>query len=144
MRLPPAFVQLSQMCPGYGGWFASIGEDYRGPVHILSLNHAFRTPDDPDDYSEGAPYSALPEHLTLINHGHDGDCDCWDTRRKSPEGEHPIIYFSLTAPEFVHPTYSFTSFHQYVEHLCRTRANRTGAQAARLREILAAYPASSA
>ena len=67
ISIPHDFVSLSQGCPVYGGWFASIGEDYDGPVHILALNKLFREADE--DYGE------LPSHLVLLNHGHDGDCD---------------------------------------------------------------------
>lgn len=112
--IPHEFVLLSQQCPVYGGWFASIGEDYNGPVHILGLNELFHTADE--------DYEALPSHLVLLNHGHDGDCDCWDTRCISKDGEHPIVYFSLTSPERQLEHYKFESFSQYLEHLCVTHA----------------------
>ena len=117
VSIPPEFILLSQNCRVYGGWFASIGEDYDGPVHILRLNQIFHETDE--------EYEALPSHLVLLNHGHDGDCDCWDTSCVSEQGEHPIIYFDLDSPERHLQDYRFATFREYLEHLCRVHAPRT-------------------
>ncbi len=82
ITLPPLLVEVATACPSYGGWFNSIGEDYDSHAHILNLNRALR--------AEG-----LPEQYVLLNHGHDGDCDAWDTAGIATAGEFPIVYFSF-------------------------------------------------
>ena len=61
----------------------------------------------------------LPSHLIILNHGHDGDCDCWDTRTITETGEHPIVYHKADSPEYHNPDYVFSSFRAYLERLCR-------------------------
>lgn len=114
IALPQSFILLSQNCAPYGGWFSSVGEDYRSHNHILRSNESFREDDD--------DYQPLPPHLVMLNHGHDGDCDCWDTSRPpNKNGEFPIVYFSATAGEVRNPDYDFPSFAAYLERLCRAQ-----------------------
>ena len=113
--LPQSFIALSQKCAPYGGWFSSIGEDFQSPNHILLANESFHKDD------EG--YKPLPTHLVMLNHGHDGDCDCWNTSRApNADGEYPIVYFSATVGEIHNPNYDFPSFAAYLEYLCRAHS----------------------
>ncbi len=76
------FADIATRCPAYGGWFASIGEDYESHIHILGLNRTFRK-------------MGLPPEFVMLNHGHDGDCDCWDTAATGSDEELPIVYVYL-------------------------------------------------
>ena len=116
ITIPEDFVRLAKACPSYGGWLASIGRDYKRPVHILSLNESFHTAEDG---------GSLPRHFVLLNHGHDGDCDCWDTRAVTASGELRIVYVSLDSPESESAQSRFESFRDYIEHFVLHHAPRT-------------------
>jgi hypothetical protein len=114
IRLPPLFVNIARACPSYGGWFGSIGEDFASHNHIVQINRAFRT--------EG-----LDPRYVLLNHGHDGDCDVWDTQPPlAGDGERPIVYFNYDVDR--HSTRGFriiaASFAAYIDAHVRTRAPR--------------------
>jgi len=115
VSIPEDFVRLAKACPSYGGWLAGIGRDYKRFVHILNLNKAFHTVDD-------GP--SLPRHLVLLNHGHDGDCDCWDTRQVTKSGEPCIVYVNLESPKPVPSQSRFDSFRDYIEHFVLRHAPR--------------------
>ncbi len=112
IRIPDDYVRFATMCPSYGSWLASIGDDFDNGLHILNLNAVFHdcTPVD------GEGYVALPKHLIILNHGHDGDCDCWDTRTQTASGEHPIIYACIDATAVELGNRTFPSFHAYAEY----------------------------
>jgi hypothetical protein len=130
IALPASLVELSRGCPSYGCWLAAIGDDCDHGLGILALNRAFHNPDD-----DGP---ALPAHLILLNHGHDRDCDCWDTSSGKSGDEYPIVYCALeqgpTATKALAPT-----FYEYLEQLCRYYAPRSPnkKRRRRARELLA-------
>src|SRR6476646_7660994 len=70
--IPADFVEFARLCPAYDSWLASIGEDFENSRHILKLNASWHSPD----------YALLPPELILINHGYDGDLECYDLPRK--------------------------------------------------------------
>jgi hypothetical protein len=111
ISIPPDFIKFAEAYTVYDIWFASIGDDIDNHNHILSLNKIFR--------EEG-----LPSHLVMLNHGYDGDCDCWDTRQISASGEHPILYYNLDSGQesMESSEYWFASFREYLEYLCRARS----------------------
>jgi len=37
----------------------------------------------------------MPQELVMFSGGHDGDCDCFDTRTTDADGEYPIVYWDL-------------------------------------------------
>ena len=120
VRVPPLFARVAGECRVYGAWFASIGDDYDNPLHIIELNRALRT-------------MGLPSHLVMLNHGHDGDCDCWDTTRTN-EGEHPIVYVRLEESGDARVgDLLATSFRAYLETYCRQHAPQTPVRALRRR-----------
>jgi hypothetical protein len=80
IEIPRLFIEVAASCPSYGGWFNSIGDDYESHAHILSINAAFRE-------------AGLATRYILLNHGHDGDCDAWETEGQREEGELPSVYF---------------------------------------------------
>jgi hypothetical protein len=105
IELPAAFIQFAHECPTYGTWFSSIGEDYDNYLHIFQINKVFREP-DPERKGE------LPPWLVIINHGHDYDCDCLDTRAFNAETrEYPIQYWHPRLRETRDP---HTTFQEYL------------------------------
>ncbi len=134
IRLPVELVDVSRECPSYGSWFAGLGEDYSHPMHILRLNEEFHGPLESDGWHP------LPEHLVLLNHGHDGDCDCWDTSELCASGEHPIVYLCLDADE-LKPERRFETFRDYLQDFCGwlRRGKVLPEHRLRVQEILAEY-----
>lgn len=124
VTIPEDYIHIAAKCPSYGGWLAGIGDDYEHRCHILNLNRAFRTQDNEPP---------LPPHLILLNHGHDDDCDCWDTRHVSPSGEHPIIYIDLGSAKPEPSGQLFESFRAYMEHFALYHARATPEQSSRRR-----------
>lgn len=109
--IPNDYVRIAQACPYYETWLAGIGEDYDHPHHILPTNHLFYTrTGEPDDYRQ-----ILPAHLIMVNHGYDGDGDCWDAREVTSTGEHPIVYLSVDAERLKLTDRRFDSFQAYIE-----------------------------
>lgn len=128
VRIPDEFVRLAAACPSYGSWFASIGPDFDSSHHITRLNDLFH---DGRQLHDGQDGPALPAHLVMLNHGHDGDCDCWDTRIVLPSGEHPIVSVRVDAQE---PSGAqFQSFRAYAEHLALRHARSLPDKAQRRR-----------
>jgi hypothetical protein len=115
IKLTESFLDFAGRCDYYGVCFASIGEDFESPIHILNLNRIFHT-------DNGDGYTPLPETLVLLNHGHDGDCDCIDTRVQNVEGEYSIIYWDCEASSSCVPTELFTSFPLYLESIATDMA----------------------
>lgn len=134
VQIPDELVTLASQTPSYGGWFGGLGDDFDHPAHMLSLNQEFH---DPEQEEGDAP---LPEHLVLLNHGHDGDCDCWDTRSINPTGEHPIVYYDFAMREASVDAHS--SFLSYLEAFCRAFGPSVTdpSRSARIREILESHP----
>jgi len=104
VALPRNFVEFSKLVHNYGVWFGSIGDDYDSHNHLLRLNEAFHQPEDGD--------IALPERWVLINHGHDGDCDCFDVSGGSSP-EYPIYYINVESPG--EPVLMGKTFQEYLE-----------------------------
>ena len=102
ITIPDDYVRIATACPSYAGLLGGIGEDYEHDIHILRLNAAV--------HAEG-----LAAHFVLLDHGHDGDCDCWDLRETTSSGEHPIVYVGLDG---VRPCRDarFESFRAYLEN----------------------------
>ena len=68
---------------------------------------------------DGTP---LPRDFMMFNQGHDGHCDCWDTRVVTESGEHPIVYIDLAASPLEPAGTSYDSFRAYVEELALNHA----------------------
>jgi hypothetical protein len=114
IRLPPLFIEVAQSCPLYGGWFGSIGEDFRSHNHMLRINHGLRE-------------DGLSPRYVLLNHGHDGDCDAWDCdAHPTSADESPILYFNYDCDrhELQGLHVKATSFAEYIDTFVRTAAPR--------------------
>lgn len=121
VSLPALLIQVARACPSYGGWFGSIGDDFDSGNHMLSINRDFRA-------------DGMPPHYVLLNHGHDGHCDAWDTAARPVNGspqrsnatESPIVYFNHDRErrELSGLRSYVASFADYIDALVRTYAPR--------------------
>ena len=106
--LPASFVEFAERCPAYTSLFASIGEDLNSGYHILDVNREFHCDE---------PHYSVPKWFVVFNHGHDQDCDGFDSRRVGVDGEYPVMYWSalegLTFNNAAWPVYS--RFLDYLE-----------------------------
>lgn len=131
VEVPALLVEIARACTSYGGWFGSIGDDFASHNHLLSINRSFR--------EEG-----LNPRYVLLNHGHDGDCDAWDTEAaRGPSGESPIVYFNYDCDrqELRGLRPSAVTFAEYIDAFVRGHAPRCPEKALRRRakRILAAH-----
>lgn len=134
VRIPQVYAKVASACPNYGAYLNGIGEDYDHDVHMLRLTQWFR----------GASEPPLPTHYVLLSHGHDGDCDCWDTREVAASGEHPIVHVSLESgygdepPRVQITNIRYASFAHYLR--CITvyyaEASRSSASQARVEKLI--------
>jgi hypothetical protein len=129
IRIPDDFVRLAAACPSYGSWLASIGDDFDIGSHIIKLNTLFHESVSPEE--EG--YAVLPKHLIMFNHGHDGDCDCWDTRVTTACGEHPIVYVCIDAKTAEVGDRQVQNFRAYAENFALYQAPKVHVQPLRRR-----------
>jgi hypothetical protein len=122
ITLPPLFIEMAAACSSYGGWFNSIGDDFDSHLHILKMNSMFR--------EEG-----LPPRYVLFNHGHDGDCDAWDTEALPSADELPIFYFDYDCErrDFSGLRPMASSFADYLDEFVRTHAPRCPVKSLRRR-----------
>jgi len=126
--IPELLVRVAEACPSYGGWFGSIGEDYGSGNHLLQHNWHWHN-------------VGLPSRYVIFNHGHDGDCDCWDTSGQFA-GEYPIMYVQMTdmgSVRFVQPWAS--SIQEYLDRHAREHGPRCAVKTLRRRakRLLAAH-----
>ncbi len=129
LKLPGDYVRIARECPCYGTWLAGIGEDFDNGLHILQLNRLFKSQtEDGDD-----AYLPLPSRYVLFNHGHDGDCDCWDTQETVETGEHPIVYIDLDADELIPGPVRYRGFREYIEQYALHQAPRVSDRSDRRR-----------
>jgi hypothetical protein len=111
MRLPESLLDFAARSRSFDSWFASLGEDYTSPNHILVINRRLHKIRRRVPGAHGRWEFAAPRHFIALNRGFDSDFDCFDTSAP-PEtgGEFPIQYWStprifgeVQQPDF--PTY---------------------------------------
>jgi hypothetical protein len=114
--LPVSFVEFSRRCPGYSTLFASIGEDFNDAYHILNINR---------DFHGDEPHYRVPSWLVVFNHGHDEDCDGFDSRKLGADGEYPVVYWDASqGVGFDNARWPvFTRFNDYLEFTLTYHAN---------------------
>jgi len=130
ITIPEDYVSVAAACASYGSWLAGLGDDYENNCHILALNTVFHTADETP---------ALSNHFILLNHGHDGDCDCWDTRELTSKGEHPIVYINLESGNLHATGKQFTSFRSYIEQFALDHAPANREKRRRARKLIREY-----
>ena len=107
-KLPKDFIELSRLSLNYGVHLGSIGEDYQSHNHLLRLNEGFHD----SELQAEVPAVALPADWVIINHGHDGACDCFDIADPGRDGEYPIYYLNNENPKA--PKLLARTFMQYL------------------------------
>jgi hypothetical protein len=80
-KIPADFIHFTRLCPNYTSWFASLGENFEDPLHILKLHAEYHS-----------DHIMLPPELIVINHGYDGDLSCYDLSRTDSSGRYSIVY----------------------------------------------------
>lgn len=104
---PPSFRRFIVKSRYYG----SIEEDLNPPLSLVSLNRLFHE-DSNEHY--------LPKFLILFMGGHDGDCNCFDSRFRDESGECPVVYWDAENMreqdvESLQPTYAnFLEFLEFI------------------------------
>ena len=134
ITLPSLFIDVAAACSSYGGWFNSIGDDYESHAHIINLNEGFHA-------------AGLSPRYVLMNHGHDGDCDAWDTEAPPIDGELPIVYFNYDDYNddghylFQGLKAYASSFAEYIDAFVRNKAPRCAVEELRrhAERVLAEY-----
>jgi hypothetical protein len=130
ITIPPLFIDVAAACSSYGGWFNSIGDDFASHMHVTTLNRSF--------WDLG-----LARRYVLLIHGHDGDCDAWDTEAPLALGERPIVYFNYDTDRKLfrglRPSAFF--FADYIDKLVRAKAPKCPVQALRrhAKQVLAEF-----
>ena len=69
IELPHELVLFAKLSKSFGSWFASLGDDYDSPSHIIRINSYWR---------RRRKTRAIPRNLLIINRGFDDDLDCID------------------------------------------------------------------
>ncbi|MCP4111783.1 MAG: SMI1/KNR4 family protein [Desulfobacteraceae bacterium] len=117
IKIPGSFIDFAKRCPSYSSWLASIGEDYTSHNHILRLNKLIHRQCNVNTW--------LPSWLIMINHGYDGDCDCFDTRSSDlSTGEYSILHWDDEAGKEFEPDEPYKNFHEYIESYVLSWAQR--------------------
>jgi len=107
ISLPRDLVEFATLSRHFGHWFASLGEDYTSPQHIIRINSYWR---------RRRRTRAIPKNLIIINIGFDDDLDCLDMASLSPAtGEYSIRYWSPGVDSAGVRVYS--SFLEYIEEM---------------------------
>jgi alkanesulfonate monooxygenase SsuD/methylene tetrahydromethanopterin reductase-like flavin-dependent oxidoreductase (luciferase family) len=108
ISLPPAMIELAARAACYGDWFASLGDDFASPTHIIRVNSYWR---------RRRRTRALPRDLVAINLGFDADLDCLVVG--AGIGDHaPVRHWSPGVTD----GRRYAGFREYVEALLETWA----------------------
>lgn len=105
--LPPDLITFAKHARLFDGWFASLGDDYASPSHIIRINSYWR---------RRRPKRAIPRNLVVINRGFDDDLDCLDISSfDSSTGEYAIRYWCPGIDENDATRIRYGSFREYIE-----------------------------
>ena len=100
IELPHELILFAKLSKSFGSWFASLGEDYDSPKHIIRINSYWR---------RRRKTRAIPRNLLIINRGFDDDLDCieLDSLNVSTGACSIRYWFPGCAPEdsTVYPTF---------------------------------------
>lgn len=95
MRLPESLLDFAARSKSFDSWFASLGEDYTSPNHILVINRRLRRIRRRVPGGHGKWDFAVPRHFIAFNLGFDSDFDCFDISQPLEMcGEYPTQYWS--------------------------------------------------
>src|SRR3954469_5593881 len=103
ISLPQSLLEFVRSWRASGTWFASLGDDYDSPLHIIRINSYYR---------RRRMTRRLPRNLVIFNQCHDEDCDCFNLEAYDPAtGEYEIRYWYPGFDEVV----SYPSFLHYMD-----------------------------
>ena len=103
ITLPESLLEFVRSWRSSGNWFASLGDDYDSPFHIIRMNSYWR---------RRRPTRRIPRNFVIFNLGHDEDCDCFNLDVYDPaSGEYEIRYWYPGFEEVV----SYPSFFNYMD-----------------------------
>ena len=95
MSLPAGLIQFAHQAKHFNRWFASLGQDYTNPMHIIRINSHWR---------RRRKTRAIPRQLVAFTVGFDEDLDCFDLSSfQADSGTYAIRYWTpgvLDAPPF--------------------------------------------
>jgi len=85
MTLPQSLLEFVRSWRASGTWFASLGDDYDSPQHIIRINSYWR---------RRRMTRRLPHSLVVFNLCHDDDCDCFNLDAyDAASGEYEVRYW---------------------------------------------------
>jgi hypothetical protein len=85
MALPETLLEFVRSWRDSGRWFASLGDDYESPEHIIRINSYWR---------RRRVTRRLPHNFVVFNLCHDEDCDCFNLdAHDRASGEYEIRYW---------------------------------------------------
>ncbi len=108
ITLPKSLIYFAINSKFFGTWFASLGDNYTYPHHIIRINSYWR---------RRRRTRRIPRNLIIINIGHDEDLDCMDKNsRNSETGEYTIRYWCPEVnDEYQNNEYQYTDFFDYIK-----------------------------
>ena len=85
MTLPGSLLEFVRSWRASGRWFASLGDDYESPEHIIRINSYWK---------RRRVTRRLPHNFVVFNLCHDEDCDCFNLDGYDrASGEYEIQYW---------------------------------------------------
>lgn len=134
ISLPPMLIEFSRRSEKFGCYFASLGEDYSSPFHIIPINRqAARI----RRRRQRQWQYVKPPYLLVINHGYDDDYDCLDLRAWNSEtGDYRLQYWAPDVAD-LESEKGWATFHEYLEEFALPDLKRLrGEERTRVLEIL--------
>jgi hypothetical protein len=109
--LPDDLITFAKHARFYGRRFASLGDDYDSPSHIIRINSYWR---------RRRQKRAVPRNLVAINRGFDDDLDCLDISSiDAATGEYAVQYWFPGIDESDASRSRYGSFREYIESQVR-------------------------
>ena len=103
MILPGSLLEFVRSWRASGRWFASLGDDFASPEHIIRINSYWR---------RRRLTRRIPHNFVVFNLCHDEDCDCFSLDGYDrASGEYEIRYWYPGFNEVV----SYPSFLNYMD-----------------------------
>ncbi len=111
MEVPKSLIEFLRLSHTATSWFASFGEDFKNPVHVLQRNRRLRKIRRRVIGCRGKWEYVFPKNLVAFNFEFDGDNCCFDlSKYNKTTGEYKIVYWA--SPRIVGDEYDkgFPSF----------------------------------
>ena len=83
--VPESFIDFLMLSHTATSWFASFGEDYKNPWHVLQTNRSLKTIRRRVLGQRGKWEYVFPQNFVAFNVGFDGDWMCFDLSKYNEE-----------------------------------------------------------